>query len=247
MRLSGGTNRTAEVHRPLPAPDNGRPRNRHGGQMNPRILLADDHRLMREGLRSIIEEDLHFGVIGQAADGREAVSLAQELHPDAVVMDIHMPVLNGIEATREILSTCENIKVIVLSMERDKKFVSRMFSAGAHAYVVKHAAFDELADAIRTVLTGRRYISRDVTDIVIDDYVDHLNAVSDHEEITLTAKERQVLQLLAEGHTTKEISSRLFVSVSTVETHRQHLYTKLNKRSIAGLTKTAIRMGLTEL
>lgn len=213
--------------------------------MSTRILLADDHHLMREGLRSVIEQDLRMHVVGQAGNGMEAVELTAALHPDVVIMDVHMPLRNGIEATREIKSLDGEARVIALSMHREQQFVSDMFRAGADGYLLKHCVVDELEAAIQTVLTGRKYLSTDLTNLVIDDYVRRLDADAIAHDEGLTAKERQVLQLIAEGNATKEIAALLHVSVSTVETHRQHLLAKLRVRSVAELTKTAIRMGLT--
>ncbi|MCZ7554929.1 MAG: response regulator transcription factor [Bacteroidia bacterium] len=213
--------------------------------MSTRILLADDHHLMREGLRSIIEQDLKMRVAGQAADGIEAVALAETLKPDLVIMDVHMPHLNGIDATREIKARDATIRIVALSMHREQQFVSDMFRAGADAYLLKHCVLDELETAIRTVLTGRKYLSADLTNLVIDDYVRHLDADAIAHDDGLTARERQILQLIAEGQSTKDIAVLLHLSVSTVETHRQHLLTKLHAHSIAELTKAAIRMGLT--
>lgn len=213
--------------------------------MSTRILLADDHHLMREGLRSVLEQDLRMQVVGQAGNGMEAVEMARTLHPDIVIMDVHMPLLNGIEATREIKSLDGGTRVIALSMHREQQFVSDMFRAGADGYLLKHCVVDELDAAIQTVLTGRKYLSSDLTNLVIDDYVRHLDADAINHDEGLTAKERQVLQLIAEGNATKEIASLLHVSVSTVETHRQHLLAKLRVHSVAELTKAAIRMGLT--
>ena len=213
--------------------------------MSTRILLADDHHLMREGLRSVIEQDLRMQVVGQAGNGMEAVEMARTLHPDIVIMDVHMPLLNGIEATREIRNREGSPRIIALSMHREQQFVSDMFRAGADGYLLKHCVVDELDAAIQTVLTGRKYLSTDLTNLVIDDYVRHLDADAINHDEGLTAKERQVLQLIAEGNATKEIASLLHISVSTVETHRQHLLAKLRVRSVAELTKAAIRMGLT--
>lgn len=213
--------------------------------MSTRILLADDHHLMREGLRSVIEQDLRMQVVGQAGNGMEAVEMAHTLHPDIVIMDVHMPLLNGIEATREIKNREGSARIIALSMHREQQFVSDMFRAGADGYLLKHCVVDELETAVRTVLTGRKYLSTDLTNLVIDDYVRHLDADAINHDEGLTAKERQVLQLIAEGNATKEIASLLHVSVSTVETHRQHLLAKLRVHSVAELTKAAIRMGLT--
>lgn len=213
--------------------------------MSTRILLADDHHLMREGLRSVIEQDLRMQVVGQAGNGMEAVEMAHTLHPDIVIMDVHMPLLNGIEATREIKNREGSARIIALSMHRGQQFVSDMFRAGADGYLLKHCVVDELEAAVRTVLTGRKYLSTDLTNLVIDDYVRHLDADAVNHDEGLTAKERQVLQLIAEGHSTKDISTLLHVSVSTIETHRQHLLAKLRVHSVAELTKSAIRMGLT--
>lgn len=215
--------------------------------MKTRVLLADDHTLMREGLRSIIEQELGLTVVGQAANGREVVALAEELHPDVIVMDIHMPLMNGIEATREICSRFREIKIVALSMQRDQNFVSDMFSAGAHAYVLKHCALEELERAIGCVLSGRKYLSADLTDLVIDGYVRNRCEEQAHSTQELTPKERSVLQLIAEGKSTKEIASLLCISVSTAESHRQHIMEKLNLHSIAELTRHAIKIGLTEL
>jgi len=215
--------------------------------MGIRVLLADDHRLMREALRSILENELHMDVVALAGNGREAVDMTAEHRPDVVVMDVHMPVLNGIDATREIAAASAETRIIALSMYHDRMYIAEMFRAGAHGYVIKHSAIDELDSAIKTVLTGRRYISGDVTDVVIEDYVRHLEYEPPTPADDLTAKERQVLQLISEGHSTKEIAGLMFVSVSTVETHRRHLMAKLDAHSVADLTKHAIRLGLTKV
>lgn len=215
--------------------------------MSTRVLLADDHHLMREGLRGLIEQDLKMTVVGQAGDGIQAVALAESLHPDIVVMDVHMPLLNGIDATREIKSRCPSIRIIALSMHRDQQLVSDMFRAGADGYLLKECVVAELDTAFKTVLTGRKYISADLTNLIIGDYVRRLDADPTENADHLTAKERQVLQLIAEGQSTKGIASLLSISPSTVETHRRHLMEKLHTTSIAELTKSAIRMGLTRI
>lgn len=215
--------------------------------MSTRILLADDHTLVREGLRSIIEQELGMAVVGQAADGREAVALAMELLPDVIVMDVHMPLMNGIDATREIRSRFEQMKIVALSMHRDQNFVSDMFLAGAHAYVLKHCALDELERAIRCVLAGRKYLSTDLADLVIEGYVRQRCEEFADPAQELSPKERNVLQLIAEGKSTKQIADLLHISVSTAESHRKHLMEKLNLHSVAELTKHAVRIGLTEL
>jgi DNA-binding NarL/FixJ family response regulator len=202
---------------------------------------------MREALRSIIENELHMDVVAMAGNGREAVEMTAEHQPDVVVMDVHMPILNGIDATREIAAASVETRIIALSMYHDRMYIAEMFRAGAHGYVIKHSAIDELDSAIKTVLTGRRYISGDVTDVVIEDYVRHLEFEPVAPADDLTPKERQVLQLISEGHSTKEIAGLIFVSVSTVETHRRHLMAKLDAHSVADLTKHAIRLGLTKV
>ena len=215
--------------------------------MTTRIILADDHNIMREGLRSILENELRMQVVGQADDGRTAVELAKKLKPDIIIMDISMPELNGLEATRLIVQDVPGVKVIALSMHSDKRYVSEMLNAGASGYLLKHSAMDELSQAIQTVLANKKYISPDIAGVVIDDYLHHLSSVKPAEATALTAKEREVLQLISEGKSTKEIAAKLHVSVPTIDTHRQHIMEKLRIYNIAELTKYAIRQGLTSL
>ena len=215
--------------------------------MSTRVLLADDHKIVREGLRSILENQLRMTVVGQAEDGRTAVELAKTLHPDIVIIDISMPQLNGIEATRQILGEMPEIKVIALSMHSDKRYVSEMLNAGASGYLLKHCALDELQQAIQTVLANKIFVSPDVAGVVIQDYLRHLSAAKGEGSAPLTAKEREILQLLAEGKSTKEIATILHVSIPTVDTHRQHIMEKLKLFTVAELTKYAIREGFTSL
>ncbi|MBI1805667.1 MAG: response regulator transcription factor [Ignavibacteria bacterium] len=215
--------------------------------MNTRVLLADDHKIVREGLRSILENELHMTVVGQAENGRTSVELAKTLHPDIVIIDITMPDLNGIEATRQILSELPNIKVIALSMHSDKRYVAEMLNAGASGYLLKHCALDELHQAIQTVLSNKIFVSPDVAGVVIQDYLRHLSSAKSSESAPLTPKEREILQLIAEGTSTKEIATILHVSIPTIDTHRQHIMEKLNLFTVAELTKYAIREGLTSL
>lgn len=212
-----------------------------------RVLLGDDHKIVREGLRSILENELHMEVVGQGEDGRTVVELAKKLNPDVVIMDISMPELNGIEATRQILANAPDIKVIALSMYSDKRYISEMLSAGASGYLLKHCALDELELAIQTVLARKTYISPDIAGEVVQDYVQHLSATQPSQPVSLTAKEREVLQLIAEGKSTKEIASTLHVSIPTIDTHRQHIMEKLQLFTVAELTKFAIRQGYTSL
>ncbi len=215
--------------------------------MATRILIADDHRIVRDGLRTWLSQQSDMEVVGEASDGRTAVKLTEELHPDIVVMDISMPDLNGVEAARQIAGLDLRTKVIALSMHADRSHVSRMFQAGAVGYLLKDCAVDELRDAIRSVLDGQVYLSGQITGVVIDDYVHKLEQGRDVGGDQLTPREREVLQLLAEGKTTKQAALDLKVSAKTIETHRQHIMAKLNFNSIAELTKYAIREGYTSL
>jgi DNA-binding NarL/FixJ family response regulator len=214
--------------------------------MNLRIILADDHRILREGLRSLVERQPGMTVCAEAEDGRTVVRLAEEKLPDLVIMDIAMPLLNGIEATRQILRKNEKVRVIALSMHSDRNFVLEMLKAGASGYILKDCAFEELTNAIYTVMGGKIYLSPRIAETVIKDYV----ALSPRAEsifTVLTPREREVLQLLAEGEKTREIAHRLKVSIKTVETYRQQIMDKLNIHNIADLTKYAVREGLTSL
>jgi DNA-binding NarL/FixJ family response regulator len=215
--------------------------------MNAKILLVDDHKIIREGLRSLLEDQLGLEVVGEAENGRKAVQLSRDLGPDVVVMDISMPDMNGIEATRQIVTDLPGVKVIALSMHSDRRFVTGVLGAGASGYLLKDCAFEELADAIRTVLAGEVYLSSGITGIVVRDYLNQLSSTETSTPDALTAREREVLQLLAEGLATKQIAASLHVSVKTVETHRRQIMERLNIYSVAELTKYAIREGLTSL
>ena len=214
--------------------------------MSIRILLADDHQILRQGLRTLLEKQPDIEVVAEAEEGRKAVQLARELSPDVVIMDIAMPDLNGIEATRQIITEIPGVKVVALSMHSDRRFVARMLKAGASGYLLKDCAFEELVRAVRTVAVGRIYLSPGIVDVVIEDYLRRLQE-NDFPFSLLTPREREVFQLLAEGKTKRQIASRLHVSVRTVDSHRQHIMSKLGIRSVAELTKYAIRAGLTSL
>jgi two-component system, NarL family, response regulator NreC len=215
--------------------------------MSIRIIIADDHKIVRNGLRSLIEKELDIEVIAEADNGRNAVRFALELAPDVVIMDIAMPDLNGIEATRQIIAALPGTKVIALSMHADKRYVMEMLKAGASGYILKDNAYEELARAIRTALKNHTYLSPQVTETVIGDYVQLALSTNGSAFSLLSAREREVLQLLAEGSSTAQIAECLGISVKTVETYRQHIIEKLDMRSIAELTKYAIREGLTSL
>ncbi|MBA4417055.1 MAG: DNA-binding response regulator [Syntrophus sp. (in: bacteria)] len=213
-----------------------------------KILLADDHKIIREGLRSLLEKQPDMEVIAEAQDGLTTVRLAQKLLPHVVIMDIGMPEMNGIDATRQIVAEkTHDVKVIALSMHSDRRFVLQMLKAGASGYLLKDSAFEELITAIHTVMMNQPYLSPKVMDVVVKEYLHGLAKNETTVFTALTAREREVLQLLAEGKATKQIASVLNVSVKTIETHRQQLMEKLGIHSIAELTKYAIREGLTSL
>ncbi len=215
--------------------------------MSLKILLADDHKIIREGLRNLIEKQAGFEVIAEAEDGLTAVNKAKKLSPDVVIMDIGMPGLNGIEATRQILADSPQAKIIALSMHSERRFVSEMLKAGAHAYLLKDSAFEELVQAIRASRANKIYLSPSIAEGMIKDYITHIPRESFSPFSLLTKREREILQLIAEGKSTKEIASLLFISIKTIETHRQNIMEKLDLRSVAELTKYAIREGLTTL
>lgn len=215
--------------------------------MSIRIILADDHKIIRDGLRALLEKEPDMEVVGEAQDGLTTIKLAKKLLPNIVIMDIGMPDMNGIDATRQIFSETQGIKVIALSMHSDRRFVLQMLKAGASGYLLKDSAFEELASAIKTVMAGQPYLSPKITDVVIKEYIVSLPKNEESVFTKITPREREVLQLIAEGKTTKQIAAFLNVSVKTIETHRQQIMEKLDIHSIAELTKYAIREGLTSL
>jgi DNA-binding NarL/FixJ family response regulator len=212
-----------------------------------KILIADDHRLFRDGLKNLLAKQEEFLVTGEAGDGVEVLAAARRLKPDIVLMDISMPGLNGIEATRQILSEVGGVRVVMLSMHSDRRFVIESLKAGAVGYLLKDSAFEELLLALRSVAANRVYLSRLVNDSVVTEYVSMVKRAPRSAFSLLTGRERQVLQLLAEGKTTKETAVYLGVSVKTIETHRKQIMDKLELHSVAELTKYAVREGLTTL
>jgi DNA-binding NarL/FixJ family response regulator len=210
-----------------------------------RILLADDHKLMRSGLRLLIEQQPDLTVIGEAADGREAVALAKSLRPDVAVMDISMPNLNGIEAAHQITQTHAELAVIVLSMHPDESYVLRALKAGAKGYLLKDSAESDLITAVRAVARGKSFFSPAVSKVLLDDYIRKLRRSGAEDAYDLlTPREREVLQLVAEGKSNKEVANLLNLSVYTVETHRSNIMQKLNLKGVPELTLYAVRKGI---
>jgi DNA-binding NarL/FixJ family response regulator len=215
--------------------------------MSFRVLLADDHHIVRDGLRALIEQQPDLEVVADAENGYKAVRLALEYRPDLVVMDISMPELNGIEATRQIMADLPNTKVLILSMHTDRQFVTEALRAGAAGFLLKDSAVEELVRAIRVVKGDRIYLDPEITGGIIEDYIRHSPSGDLSAAVVLTNRERGVLQLIAEGWTTRAIAEHLCVSVKTIETHRRQIMIKLDLHSVAELTKYAIREGLTSL
>ena len=215
--------------------------------MSVRILLADDHRIVREGLAALVEKQSDMKVIGQASDGRQAIQLACDLQPDVIIMDASMPVLNGIEATRRIAAELPNIPVLCLSFQSNKRLVLAVLEAGASGYLLKDCAAEELITAIRTIIANQTYLSPAIAGTVVDGYKTRRADSEDSAFTHLTEREREIVQLLTEGRSMKEIAAQLNLSVKTIGTHREHLQAKLHLHNLAELTKYALREGLTSV
>lgn len=209
------------------------------------MILADDHIMIRHGLRLVLEREEGFTVVGEAADGKEAIQLAQDLSPDVAILDVAMPNLNGIEAARQITAASPNTAVVVLSMHSDESYVLRALNAGARAYLLKESPEGDLIAAVRAVSSGKAYFSPAISRVLVDDYVRQLRkrGLEDSYDL-LTGREREILQLLAEGNSNKDLAARLRLSVYTVETHRSNLMEKLNLHGIPELILYAVRKGI---
>ncbi len=212
-----------------------------------RVLLADDHAILRTGLRMILSTHDDIEVIGEAGDGRQAIGEAQRLHPDVILMDISMPECNGIEATRQVKRLLPETRVLVLTMHENEEYLFQMLRAGASGYILKEAVDTELITAIRVVATGRFYLSPSAQSMMVGDYLQRVRSGEERDSYSaLTEREREILKLVAEGHTNNQIAELLFISPKTVDTHRTHIMDKLNLHSRAELVKYAMRRGLLE-
>ena len=216
--------------------------------MTIRVFLADDHEMVRDGLGFLVEAEEDMTVVGKASDGREAVKRVLEMNPHVVVMDIAMPGLNGIEATRQILEASSTVAVVILSMHATSEHIYRALQAGARGYVLKESAGRELVEAVRAVHKGRRYLTQKITEMMVDDYVRQRQAPSGQSPLEkLSSREREILQLVVEGKSSVQIAEGLFISSKTVETYRSRLMLKLGVRDLPSLVKFAIQHGLTTL
>jgi DNA-binding NarL/FixJ family response regulator len=211
-----------------------------------KVLIADDHQLFREGLVNLISSAPDIEVIAEAKDGKEATEKTKQLKPDVVLIDIGMPEMNGIEATRILKKQQSGVKVIAVSMHSDRQFVKGILEAGADGYLLKNCTYRQLIDAIQSVVEGKKYLSDDITEMVIKGYLDPAEDVNDNQS-ELSEREMEILKLYAEGKSTREISEKLFISVKTVGTHKQHIFEKLGLKSNADMVKYAIKEGLIQL
>ena len=214
--------------------------------MSIRILIADDHQLFREGIANLLSASLQIEIIAQAENGQEAIEKAKNLKPDIIIMDLSMPVINGVDATRILHKELPETRVLVLSMHCDKHYIKEALEAGASGYLFKNCTYDQLIEAVNTVYRGKKYLSDKFTEVLIQDYLSKEEKVCDNSQ-ELSERESEILKLKAEGKSTREISDMLFISVKTVGTHKQHILEKLNLKSIADLIKYAIKKGIVEL
>ena len=212
------------------------------------VLLAEDHTIVRKGIRSLLDAESDIDVVAEAENGRDAVEKAEQIHPDIVVMDHSMPILNGLEAMRQIHQRQPDIKVLILTMHTNEEYVFQFLQAGAAGYLVKQSAPGELVAAIRAVFQGQSFLSPSISKAVIDEYVRQAGATAITDSLdTLTPREREVLQLMAEGYTMREIGEQLHISIKTAGVHRTNILQKLHLTSMTDLTRYAIRKSIISL
>jgi RNA polymerase sigma factor (sigma-70 family) len=213
-----------------------------------RVVLADDHRMMRDGIRAFLEQQKDITVVGEASDGREAVRLVTRLRPDVVVMDISMPLLNGIEATRLIRRDCPQVRILILTVHESRDYVAHLLTAGANGYIIKRAAGQDLVHAIQALHRGEVFLDPSIAKVVVEDYIRRLQAgASMGVHDVLTSREREILQLVAEGYTNREIAELLHISPKTVSNHRSRIMKKLDLHDRGELIKYAIQQGIIHL
>jgi two-component system response regulator NreC len=212
-----------------------------------KVVVADDHTILRQGIKALLDNQKGIEVVGEAKDGREAIKTIEELLPDVILMDIAMPGLNGLEATRRIKKKFPKVKVVVLTMHANEEYIFQILNAGADGYLVKETAFQDLISAINAVHKGEAFMSPSISKKVMTDYIQRAQGEEKVDFDTLTTREREILQLVAEGNSNKKIAEALFISPKTVETHRAHIMDKLNIHDRAGLIKYAIRKGMINL
>ena len=211
-----------------------------------RILITDDHQLFREGIANLLAASPQIEIVGQAENGQEAIEKARKLKPDIVIMDLSLPIINGVDATRILCKEQPETKVMVLSMHAEKNYIKEALEAGAFGYLFKDCTYDQLIDAINTVYLGKKYLSDKITEVLIKDYLTKEEKVPDNNQ-ELSERESEILKHIAEGKSTREIADLLFISIKTIGTHKQHILEKLNLKSTAGLIKYAIKKGIVGL
>ncbi len=211
------------------------------------ILITDDHQLFRVGIANLLSASSQIEIVGQAENGQVAIEMAKRLKPDMVIMDLTLPVINGVDATRILHSELPETKVLILSMHAEKKYIKEALEAGAYGYLFKDCTYDQLIEAINTVNLGKKYLSDKITEVLIADYLNKEEVITDSNSQELSDRESEILKLFAEGRTTREISDKLFISVKTVGTHKQNILDKLNLKSSADLIKYAIRKGIVSI
>lgn len=211
-----------------------------------KLLITDDHQLFREGIVNLLSASSDIEIVAQAENGEDAIAKAKKLKPDVVIMDIGMPVMNGVEATRILSKELPQVKVLALSMHSDKQYIKEILEAGAYGYLFKNCTYDQLTEAVSTVSQGKKYLSDKITEVLIQDYLGQGDEVKDDKQ-ELSEREFEILKLMAEGKSTREISEMLFISVKTVGTHKQHILEKLELKTTADLIKYAIKKGIVSL